>query len=325
MTQDYFLHEKSICETTHIGKGTRIWAFTHILPGAQIGEDCNICDGVFIENDVNIGDRVTIKCGVQLWDGARLQDDVFVGPNATFTNDHFPRSRVYQKKPLETVVEHGASIGANATVLPGKRIGRGAMIGAGAVVTSDVPAHSIVVGNPARIIGYTLTSGGGARTILDPTLDESPALDHPRALGVDGCQLWPLPHFKDLRGAIVPIEFTKDLPFVPQRQFFVFGVPDNKVRGEHSHRKCHQFLVALHGSLNVVLMDGSHSVEVRLCRPDYGIYMPPMIWAIQYQFSSDTVLGVYASHPYDSSEYIREYDVFEQVRKEWNGRQASGR
>jgi acetyltransferase-like isoleucine patch superfamily enzyme len=122
------------------------------LPGAVIGADCNICDGVFIENDVRIGDRVTIKNGVQIWDGLRLEDDVFVGPNATFTNDRYPRSRVPMTSIPETFVRRGASIGANATILPGITVGEEAMVGAGAVVTRDVPPGVVVIGNPARVL-----------------------------------------------------------------------------------------------------------------------------------------------------------------------------
>lgn len=150
---NFFKHPQALVESDHIGSDTRIWAFTHVLPRAVIGSDCNICDHVFIENDVVIGDRVTIKCGVQIWDGIRLADDVMVGPNATFTNDLFPRS----KQPFElrtTLVEKGASIGANATILCGITIGAGAMVGAGAVVTRDVPPSALVVGNPARVIRY---------------------------------------------------------------------------------------------------------------------------------------------------------------------------
>ncbi len=146
------IHPTALCESRKVGVGTRVWAFVHILPGASIGRDCNICDGVFIENDVTVGDRVTVKCGVQLWDGLRLEDDVFVGPNATFTNDRFPRSRIYPGEFALTVVRSGASIGANATILPGVEIGTGAMVGAGAVVTRNVPPRALVVGNPARFV-----------------------------------------------------------------------------------------------------------------------------------------------------------------------------
>jgi UDP-3-O-[3-hydroxymyristoyl] glucosamine N-acyltransferase len=123
---NHFQHEQALVETSSIGTGTRIWAFAHVLPRATIGRDCNICDGVFIENDVVIGDRVTIKGGVQIWDGITLEDDVFVGPNATFTNDRFPRSKKYPESFLRTLVRHGASIGANATILPGLTIGANA-------------------------------------------------------------------------------------------------------------------------------------------------------------------------------------------------------
>ncbi len=146
-----FIHPQALVESRSIGPGTRIWAFAHVLPNAQIGEDCNICDHVFIENDVLIGHRVTIKCGVQIWDGLTIEDDVFIGPNATFTNDAFPRSKVHPDRFLRTVVKKNASIGANATILPGLIIGEGAMIGAGSVVTKDVPPFAVMVGNPAFI------------------------------------------------------------------------------------------------------------------------------------------------------------------------------
>lgn len=162
MGPSFFQHSHALVESNRIGKGTRIWAFVHVLPGAVIGEDCNICDHVFIENDVVVGDRVTIKCGVQLWDGVMLEDDVFVGPNATFTNDMFPRSKQYPDSFSRTLVQKGASIGANATLLAGITIGENAMIGAGAVVTKDVPPNAIVVGNPARVKGYVDSVSGEA-------------------------------------------------------------------------------------------------------------------------------------------------------------------
>src|SRR5512140_1964779 len=104
---EFFAHEKALCESTNIGKGTRVWAFAHILPKAVLGEDCNVCDGVFIENDVVVGNRVTIKCGVQLWDGVTVEDDVFIGPNVTFTNDRFPRSKVFPEQFAKTVIRKG--------------------------------------------------------------------------------------------------------------------------------------------------------------------------------------------------------------------------
>ena len=147
-----FIHPSSDVQSKQIGEGTRVWQYVVILPGAIIGRDCNICSHCFIENKVSVGDRVTVKCGVQLWDGITLEDDVFIGPNVTFTNDLEPRSRNAAAKLLPTLVKKGASIGANATILPGITIGEGAMIGAGAVVTKDVPPEVTVVGNPGRAI-----------------------------------------------------------------------------------------------------------------------------------------------------------------------------
>tara|TARA_R110000787_G_scaffold7925_13_gene26640 strand:- start:32795 stop:33253 length:459 start_codon:yes stop_codon:yes gene_type:complete len=144
------IHKLADVQSSSIGDGTRIWQFSVVLPEAVIGRDCNICSHTFIENDVTIGDRVTIKNGVFLWDGITIENDVFLGPNATFTNDLTPRSRQIPEAFLRTTVCAGASIGANATILPGIRIGRHAMIGAGAVVTRNIDDGEVVVGNPAR-------------------------------------------------------------------------------------------------------------------------------------------------------------------------------
>ncbi|OIO66275.1 MAG: dTDP-6-deoxy-3,4-keto-hexulose isomerase [Zetaproteobacteria bacterium CG_4_9_14_3_um_filter_49_83] len=143
------IHSLADVQSEHIGSGTRIWQFCVVLSGARIGDNCNICAQVFIENDVVIGDNVTIKNGVQLWDGLRIEDGVFIGPNVSFTNDLYPRSKQYPDEFPRTVVKSGASIGANATILPGIIIHENAMVGAGAVVTRDVPAGVTVVGNPA--------------------------------------------------------------------------------------------------------------------------------------------------------------------------------
>jgi acetyltransferase-like isoleucine patch superfamily enzyme len=147
------IHPLADVQSPHLGPRTRVWQFCVILPGARIGADCNINAQVLVENDVVVGDRVTLKSGVQLWDGLRVEDDVFIGPNATFTNDRVPRSRQRPAAFQQTVIERGASIGANATILGGVRIGAGALIGAGSVVTRDVPAGELWVGNPARSRG----------------------------------------------------------------------------------------------------------------------------------------------------------------------------
>lgn len=146
------IHPSADVQSPNIGSGSRIWQFCVILPRAVIGADCNICAHVFIENETRLGDRVTIKCGVSIWDGVELEDDVFVGPNASFCNDRHPRSGNKDFRLEKILVRRGASIGAGAVLLPGVEIGEQAVVGAGAVVTRDVPPRAIVVGNPARVL-----------------------------------------------------------------------------------------------------------------------------------------------------------------------------
>ena len=144
------IHPLSDVQTDQIGEGTRIWQFAVVLKGAKIGRNCNICAHTFIENDVIIGDNVTVKCGVQLWNGLRIGNNVFLGPNVTFCNDKYPKSGNHDFECLQTVVEDGVSIGANATILPGVRLGKGCVVGAGAVVTKNVSQGITVAGNPAK-------------------------------------------------------------------------------------------------------------------------------------------------------------------------------
>ena len=303
------VHSNAIIELgAALGEGTRVWAFVHILSGARIGADCNICDHVFIENDVVVGDRVTIKSGVQLWDGARIGDDVFIGPNATFTNDRFPRSKQYPVAFLPIIVKAGASIGANATLLPGVVVERNAMVGAGAVVTRNVPSNAIVVGNPARIVGYVPTHEQG----YSPSPESHPPQTLPltEELGVGSARLFRLPQFRDIRGSLAVAELSQSLPFQAKRCFIVFDVPGRELRGEHAHKELHQFLVCVKGQLHVALDDGNRRTEVVLDGPGVGLHIPPRVWGIQYQYSPDAVLVVLASDIYDADDYLRDYEEF---------------
>lgn len=151
------IHTLSDVQSKSIGENTNVWQYCVVLPGAKIGARCNICAFVLIENDVTIGDNVTIKSGVQIWDGITIEDNVFIGPNVTFTNDRHPRSKNPDWTLERTVIRHGASIGANSTVLPGITIGENAMIGAGSVVTKDVPAGETWYGNPARPVNKDIS------------------------------------------------------------------------------------------------------------------------------------------------------------------------
>jgi UDP-2-acetamido-3-amino-2,3-dideoxy-glucuronate N-acetyltransferase len=305
--KEFFMHQNALVETKNIGKNTRIWAFAHILPGAVIGADCNICDHTFIENDVVIGNRVTVKCGVQLWDGITLEDDVFIGPNAAFTNDLFPRSKQYPQSFGRTVIRKGASIGANATILCDLTIGQYAMVGAGTVVTKDVPPFAIVVGNPAVITGYVKADKSHS-TYAAKSLATSQ--NNGGNLGVKGVKLYELPNIVDLRGSLTFAEHSTSIPFLPKRYFLIYDVPSREVRGEHAHRRCHQFLVCVRGNCSVVIDDGQKRAEVLLNHPNLGLHIPPMIWAIEYKYSPDAVLLVLASDVYQAEDYIRNYDIF---------------
>lgn len=303
----FFKHQMAIVESPHIGEGTHVWAYSHILPGARIGCDCNICDHTFIENDVILGDRVTIKCGVQIWDGVSVEDDVFIGPNATFTNDPFPRSKQRPERFARTLIKKGASIGANATILPGLIIGEGAMVGAGAVVTRNVPPHAILAGNPARITGYC------------DTVPAAPAHLQPEEPGafptaVRGVTFHRLPLVEDLRGLLSYAEFGRHVPFEIKRYFIVFGVSGKEVRGEHAHKTLHQFLVCAHGNCHVMVDDGKTRQEFSLDSPTVGIHLPPLVWGVHYKYSSDTILLVFASDYYNPNDYIRDYSEFLAIR-----------
>ena len=302
---DWFKHPQALVESERIGRGTRVWAFAHVLPGAVIGEDCNVCDHTFIENDVVVGDRVTLKCGVQLWDGVRLEDDVFVGPNATFTNDPFPRSRQHLAAHPRTVIREGASIGANATILCGLTVGRRAMVGAGAVVTRSVPPHAVVVGNPARIVRYVeaVEAPAAAAPVVAPATGEVP-------LGVRGVTLERRPVIRDMRGNLTAREVGQGLPFAPRRYFIVHDVPTKEVRGEHAHRTLHQVLVCIRGSVTVLVDDGVHRQETVLDSPELALHVPPMVWCVQYKYTADAALLVLASDAYDPDDYIRDYEQF---------------
>jgi UDP-2-acetamido-3-amino-2,3-dideoxy-glucuronate N-acetyltransferase len=294
-------------ETKYIGKNTKIWQYVVVLPGARIGDDCNICSHCFIENDVVIGNRVTIKNGVQLWDGLRVEDDVFIGPNSSFGNDLFPRSRVKRIENLQTLVEAGASIGSGCVILPGVRIGRKAMIAAGSVVTRTVPPFAIVRGNPARIVGYV----DADRTQANPRGNKGSSSNLIRVISkVPEVTQVELHRVSDMRGSLVVGEVLEYIPFAIKRIFMIYNVPSIETRGEHAHKKCHQFLICTHGSCSVVVDNGEARQEFILDRPDIGLHIPPKVWGIQYKYSPDAVLLVLASENYDPLDYIRDYNEF---------------
>ncbi len=306
------IHPISDVQTKFIGDDTRVWQYCVILAGAKIGKDCNICSHVLIENDVVVGDRVTIKSGVQLWDGVSIEDDAFIGPNVTFTNDKFPRSKIYLESLSRTLIKKNASVGANATILPGIVIGAESMVGAGSVVTRDVPPRAIVAGNPARIVGYSDTKLDVTTLSTHQNSDEGGETVQSIVTGVTVNNL---KYVSDLRGEINVTNVRKDIPFAVERMFWVYNVPSHHIRGEHVHRVLEEYVVCVRGSVNVVVDDGENREEFFLNSPSKGLYLPPKVWRTLYKYTGDAILLVFASHEYNPDDYIRSYEDFKLMVK----------
>jgi dTDP-4-dehydrorhamnose 3,5-epimerase-like enzyme len=179
------------------------------------------------------------------------------------------------------------------------------MVAAGAVVTRSVPSNAIVVGNPAKIVGY-VDAGRNNQVVNFPNEQQVGA----KETNIKGVTIHKFPRISDMRGNLTVGEFDRNIPFIAKRYFMVFDVPSIETRGEHAHRECHQFLICVRGSCSVVADDGSNRQEFTLNRPDIGLHLPPMIWGIQYKYTPDAVLMVFASHFYDSVDYIRDYSEF---------------
>jgi UDP-2-acetamido-3-amino-2,3-dideoxy-glucuronate N-acetyltransferase len=315
MQANPYIHPTADVQTVHIGDGTRIWQYVIALPGAIVGRECNVCAYVFLENDVTVGNRVTIKSGVQLWDGIVIEDDVFIGPNVSFTNDKFPRSKIPRQSLPRIQIQQGASLGAGSVILPGVTIGRYAMVGAGAIVTSSVPSFAIVKGNPARITGYSYSNQKSSLpvSVSAPWNDAGFKLESTKesvASVIRGVNFHFFKQFEDLRGKLTALEFTHDLPFIPQRLFFTYDVPSLETRGEHAHRNCHQLLIAVSGTISVFVSNGREQSSVQLSSASHGLHIEPMVWASQSQYSKGACLVVLASQAYEDKDYIRTMDEY---------------
>lgn len=247
---------------------------------AGVATTALLAPGVVINGDCSVGEQCQIDAGVILDAG----------------------------KEGKIVLEDGAHVQAGAVIAGTLVIARHSLVHAGAVVTRDVPPHSVVAGNPAQIIGYTVGDSAGLNA---PS--QAPSAPGTATSSVRGVTLRRLPKILDLRGNLTVGEFGRSVPFEAKRYFMVFGVPNAEVRGEHAHRTCHQFLVCARGSLAVVADDGVNREEFRLDDPSIGIHLPPLTWGVQYKYSPDAVLMVFASEFYDAEEYIRDYAEFIQL------------
>jgi UDP-2-acetamido-3-amino-2,3-dideoxy-glucuronate N-acetyltransferase len=298
------IHPTALVDSSaRIARGSRIGAFTRIESDTVIGEDCDIADYVSVASGTRLGDRVALRSGVRIEGRVTFESDVRVGPNAALASRFGTKSEDVRPESV-TLVQTGAVIGANATIADGITIGRKAVVADGAVVTRNVPPNAVVMGNPAQIRTY-VDMHSPLPSKFDGEVDQPGTAVAPSR--VRGVQLHTLPLITDLRGDLSVAEFERDLPFMPRRYFVTFGVPNEEVRGEHAHREQHQFLVCVSGSCSVVADDGETREEFVLNAPNLGLYLPPMVWGIEYKHARDAVLLVLVSAEYDPEDYIRDY------------------
>ncbi len=259
-----------------------IAASAFVGPDVTLGRNVSVGDGVVISGRCLIGDGCIIEAGAVL-------DGGDAGSVLT--------------------IEAGVVVMAGSVIAGGLTVGQSARVQAGAAVQRSVPPFAIVSGNPAQIVGYTLSNEPTLAAASAQLPSEVPNIAQTRVKGVT---LHRFTKVLDLRGNLTVGEFGRSVPFEPKRYFMVFGVPNAEIRGEHAHRVCKQFLICAHGSCHVVADDGENRQEFVLDDPSVGLYLPALTWGIQYKYSNDAVLLVFASHFYDSAEYIREYSEFSQ-------------
>jgi len=267
-------------------------------PTALIGPNCHLSGDITVEAGAVLVGGVTLIGNVYIGRDARIEPGVCIATRRLDENSGQLRVRIGQKVHVGagTVLHSGVSIGHNAWVEPGT------------VVLRDIPSHAIVRGNPATITGYkdgASQSGRGALSIVVPS--GNPGV---QKFQVQGVSLHQFPRIRDLRGDLTVGEFERNVPFQPKRYFIVYDVPSTETRGEHAHKKCHQFLVCVSGSVSIVVDDGLRREEVLMNQPNMGLLIPAGIWGIQYKYTPNSVLFVLASDYYDATDYIRNYDDF---------------
>ena len=297
-----FIDPSARFEADTLGDGSRVLAFVHVGPETKIGKNCVLNDHAVVVGDVVLEDDVNVQAGVRLLGHVRLEQGVTIGVGAVVNGE----ASLGLDAPGDVVVRRFASIGPNVTVLPGVDVGRRAVVEAGAVVRENVPANAIVSGNPATIVSYVDSKPEASAAPLALAASGVAGLTETR---ISGVTLHALTNARDLRGSLVAAEFT-GLPFTPRRLFTVYDVPSESVRGAHAHRECAQFLVCLAGEVSCLVDDGSAREAIDLDTPEVGLHVPPMIWGTQWKYTRNAVLLVLASHPYDSADYIRDYEEF---------------
>jgi UDP-2-acetamido-3-amino-2,3-dideoxy-glucuronate N-acetyltransferase len=271
------IHSSAIILSRNVPALVEIGPFTLVCEDAVISDSACIGAQVMIGISVQIGPRVRIQSGACISDGCIIESDV--------------------------------TVGANASVASGVCLHMGSSVTAGTNVTMDVPPYAIISGPESAIAGYVDAN------LSDEKSQNIPRLIERGASRIRGVRLYELPNYLDMRGNLSVGEFEKDLPFYPKRFFVVYDVTNERIRGEHAHYKCHQFLQCTHGACSIIADDGFERQEFRLDKPNRGIYLPPMIWGIQYKFTRDAVLLVFTSEHYDPEDYIRNFAKFREIAR----------
>lgn len=289
----------------------------HVHAGANVAAGAQLGDFVVVYAGAEVGEGCHVRGFTQLWPGVRLHAGVEIGPGVTIeapAGDGAAGSNI--------VIGEGTKIGAGALICRGVRIGQGAEVVAGSVVAQNVPPYAIVAGSPARVVNYVQQTEP-EREVEWHNVATFPATPSIVRLGVGDVTLHRFKYVRDPRGDLSVGEFSREIPFEPKRYFLVMNVPNDKTRGEHAHYKCHQFLVCVKGSCAVVVDDLKSRCEVRLDAPDLGLYLPPMTWGIQYKYSADAVMMVFASDYYEAEDYIRDYDDFVAAKRRLDGQDGA--
>lgn len=274
----------------------------HVHDGAAVAASAELGDFVAVYPGAEVAEGCRVRGFTQLWAGVRLQANAELGPGVTIEAPEGDAGS-------DVIVGEHCKVGAGALLCRGVRLGQGAQVAAGAVVAQNVPPYALVTGSPARITGYVQNANTEPAAAWHNQA-EFPATPSVVPLGVGGVTLHRFKFLQDPRGDLSVGEFVREIPFLPKRYFLVMNVPSDKTRGEHAHYRCHQFLVCVKGSCAVVVDDLKSRCEVQLDSPDMGVYLPPMTWGIQYKYSPDAVLMVFASDYYEAEDYIRDYDEF---------------
>jgi len=305
--KDIDIHPTAICATEDIGPGTTVGPYVTIDAKVAIGAGCTIGEGVSVRDGAVVGDRVTIGPGSRIAGNTKLGDDSCVHPNVVFEQTRLIEPLAISSRAGNIEIGPSSIIGAQVTILPSVTIGRNAAIAPNSVVTRPIPPFAYAAGNPATVVQYLVSSTqeNGSTEEIRPNKQYSY-----QDTAVSRVTQYFFKEVHDVRGDLSIINFDQDFPFPPKRIFFVSGVRNKHLRGEHAHRDGEQLLVSVSGSTTVLVDDGQARAEFILDRAGIGLYIGPLVWSTQYNHDKNSTLIAIASNAYDPDDYIRNYDEF---------------